>query len=85
MKTVQMSQMIAMLQEGHSREVIIQGMIDEQVAKGFHDLHESIMVEFARAQGQWSTSERKAWRTTDEAYLIEGKIRTSMKTHTKGF
>lgn len=85
MKTVQMSQMIAMLQEGHSHEVIIQGMIDEQVEKGLHALHESIMVEFARAQGQWSASELKAWRTTDEAYLIEGKIRVSMRTHTRGF
>lgn len=85
MKTVQMARMIAMLQAGHSQEVIIQGMIDEQVRKGFHALHESIMVEFARAQGQWSVSERKAWRTTDEADLIEGKIRVSMKTHTRGF
>ena len=85
MKTVQMARMIAMLQAGHSQEVIIQGMIDEQVRKGFHALHESIMVEFARAQGQWSVSERKAWRTTDEADLIEGKIRVSMKTYTRGF
>ena len=85
MKTVQMSLIIAMLQNGHSPEVIIQGMIDEQVRKGFHALHESIMAEFARAQGQWSESERKAWRTTDDAYLIEGKIRVSMKTHTRGF
>ena len=85
MRAVRMSQVIAMLQEGHSREVIIQGMIDEQVEKGLRALHESIMVEFARAQGQWNESERKAWRTTDEAYLIEGKIRVSMKTHTRGF
>ena len=85
MRTVRMSRMIAMLQEGHSPDAIVQGMIDEQVEKGFHALHESIMVEFARAQGQWSASELKAWRTTDEAYLIEGKIRVSMKTHTRGF
>ena len=85
MKTVQMTRMISLLQSGHSDEVIIQDMIDVQVAKGCHALHESIMAEFARAQGQWSESERKAWRTTDDAYLIEGKIRVSMKTHTRGF
>ena len=85
MKTVRMSQMIAMLQNGHSPEVIIQGMIDEQVERGFHALHESIMIEFARAQGHWSASERKTWRATNEAHLIEGKIRASMKTHTRGF
>lgn len=85
MKTVQMSQMIAMLQAGHSQEVIIQGMIDEQIMKGFHALHESIMVEFARAHGQWGAAEQKEWRTTNDAYLIEGKIRASMKTYTRGF
>lgn len=85
MKTVQMAKIVAMLENGCSGEVIIQSMIDEQIRKGFHALHESLMDEFSRAYGNWSISERKAWRTTDEAYRIEGKIRASMKTHTRGF
>ena len=85
MKTVQMAKIVAMLENGCSGEVIIQSMIDEQVAKGLHALHESLMDEFSKAYGQWSASEREAWRTTDEARRIEGKLRTSMKTHTRGF
>lgn len=85
MRTVRMSRMIAMLQEGHSHEAILQGMIDEQVEKGLRALHESIMVSFASASRLWNESERKAWRTTDEAYLLEERIRVSMKTHTRGF
>lgn len=85
MKTVQMAKIVAMLENGCSGEVIIQSMIDEQVQKAFHALHESLMDEFSRAYGQWGASEREAWRATNEAHLIEGKIRVSMKTHTRGF
>lgn len=85
MKTVKMFKLIAMLENGCEGEVIIKHMIDEQVQKAFRALHESLMDEFSMAYGQWSVAGRKEWRTTDEAHRIEGKIRASMKLHTRGF
>ena len=74
MKTVPLFEVIHMVRDTDKADVLIDGIIQDQVAKGLHALGQSLLDEFARASGSWSTEERRAWKDSPDAEEIRERI-----------